>query len=311
MARFGFIGNTDSQWFDFLLARPGITEINFWRPGEPQGFKAIEPGAPFFFRRKAPDRRIGGFGHFAGCLTVSLGLAWDSFGQGNGVESLADFIKAIGHYRGGPVNSASEISCIMLSNPQFFPKDLWVPQREGWGDAIVFGAKLDLDSAEGLRIWQQCQSMAGISRGLRAQEAPVPVATGARYGAPILVLPRAGQGIFRMAVTDAYGQACAVTNEHSLPVLDAAHIKPHGEDGAATVSNGLLLRADIHRLFDAGYVTVTPDYRFEVSKRLKEDFNNGKIYYDLHGRPIRLPARTDQLPDRDALIWHNEVRFVG
>jgi len=45
------------------------------------------------------------------------------------------------------------------------------------------------------------------------------------------------------------------------------------------VSNGLLLRSDIHRLFDAGYVTVTPDYEFKVSGRLREDFNNGETYY--------------------------------
>ena len=54
----------------------------------------------------------------------------------------------------------------------------------------------------------------------------------------------------RFAVTSAYQSACAVTMEHSLPVLDAAHIRPYSDGGEHEVSNGLLLRSDIHRLFD-------------------------------------------------------------
>ena len=52
-----------------------------------------------------------------------------------------------------------------------------------------------------------------------------------RYGAPQLVSPRLGQGIFRGAVMDAYGRACAVTQEHSLPALEASHIQPYAKDG--------------------------------------------------------------------------------
>lgn len=79
--------------------------------------------------------------------------------------------------------------------------------------------------------------------------------TAERYGKPIEIRPRLGQGGFRLAVTDAYGRACAVTQEHSLPVLEAAHIRPCGNGGAHEVQNGLLLRSDLHRLFDRGYVT--------------------------------------------------------
>jgi predicted restriction endonuclease len=47
------------------------------------------------------------------------------------------------------------------------------------------------------------------------------------------------------------------------------HIRPYGDGGAHEAQNGLLLRRDIHSLFDAGYVTATPDLRFEVSRRIK------------------------------------------
>jgi putative restriction endonuclease len=109
----------------------------------------------------------------------------------------------------------------------------------------------------------------------------------------------------------AYGRACAVSQEHSLPVLDAAHIRPLADGGPQAVMNGLTLRSDIHRLFDAGYVTVTPEYRFEVSRRLKDDFSNGRSYQAFHGQPIQLPSRSSDRPDPALLRWHNEHRYNG
>jgi putative restriction endonuclease len=101
-----------------------------------------------------------------------------------------------------------------------------------------------------------------------------------------------------------------VSREHSLPVLEAAHIRPYGAaEGSHDVANGLLLRADIHRLFDSGYVTVTPDHHFVVSRRLAEEWENGKAYYAMDGCAIVLPARKADRPDPELLRWHNENVF--
>jgi hypothetical protein len=64
------------------------------------------------------------------------------------------------------------------------------------------------------------------------------------------------------------------------------------------VSNGLLLRSDIHRLFDKGYVTVTPDHHFEVSRRLKDDFETGaRITPCTDGKSaFRRTPRNDRIP---------------
>ena len=113
-----------------------------------------------------------------------------------------------------------------------------------------------------------------------------------------------------MLVTDIYHRRCAVTGERTLPALDAAHIRPR-QGGEHAATNGLLLRRDIHSLFDAGYVTVTPELRFEVSRRIREEFENGRHYYELHGAPIARPDRHDMLPDRQSLTWHNESRYLG
>ena len=115
-----------------------------------------------------------------------------------------------------------------------------------------------------------------------------------RYGDPVTVFPRLGQGSFRLIVTDSYDIRCAFTNSPVLHVLDAAHIRPYSSGGTHVPSNGILLRQDLHTLFDRGYMTVTPSHRIEVSPQIKEEFHNGKEYYRLHGETMRLPEYGDR-----------------
>ena len=165
---------------------------------------------------------------------------------------------------------------------------------------------LILVEGEEARVWQACLARANESAPSPSVAEPTP-----RYGDPILVRPRIGQGIFRVAITEVYSGACAVTGEHSLPALEAAHIRPFGDGRPHDISNGLLMRADLHRLFDRGYLTVAPDARIEISSRLKADFHNGKSYYPLHGEESRFPKRESDRPAREHLEWHNENVFVA
>lgn len=131
-----------------------------------------------------------------------------------------------------------------------------------------------------------------------------------KYGEPVLVRPRLGQASFRVLVTNAYKRRCAITGENTLIALEAAHIVPYSKDGSHDVRNGLLLRADFHRLFDVGLVSVTPDLKIRVSPRIRETWFNGKVYYRLDNQPLSvLPDRTDLQPDRDRLGWHFANRF--
>lgn len=61
-----------------------------------------------------------------------------------------------------------------------------------------------------------------------------------------------------------------MTGEKTLPVFEAAHIRPFSKEGPHLPSNGLLLRADLHTLFDRGLMTITEDNRIEVSGHIKE-----------------------------------------
>jgi putative restriction endonuclease len=102
-----------------------------------------------------------------------------------------------------------------------------------------------------------------------------------------------------------------VTGGKVLPALDAAHIKPYASGGIHEVSNGILLRRDIHSIFDAGYATIDEDLRFVVSDRVRSEFNNGEEYRRLHGQRLALPSTQLQQPDREALRWHNVSKFLG
>ena len=73
----------------------------------------------------------------------------------------------------------------------------------------------------------------------------------------------------------------------------------------------------LHRLYDAGYLTVTPDYELRVSAALRDEYANGRVYYDLEHAlrtrrgTIRLPANPSHRPDRERLGWHVERVFRG
>jgi hypothetical protein len=110
------------------------------------------------------------------------------------------------------------------------------------------------------------------------------------------ILQRRGQPVFRGNLVKAYGGSCCVTNCTIEAVLEAAHITPHREDGSYDVSNGLLLRADIHTLFDLNLIGVDDNYQIRTSSSLK-----GSEYYLLEGKTINLPQAEKNYPDKIAL----------
>ena len=305
----GFVAPTDHSWYRYLLARPHLEEVNFWRPGGGT-FSALSPGEPFFFKLKSPYNAIGGFGQFARFARLPLWMAWDVFGEGNGAATTDELRSRLAHLARsvqGPFGMDHPLGCISIAFPTFFAPDEWVPLPPDWQPNIVSGRTYDLTDGHGRVLWEQCVERAVASASVDDWTAEATEQL--RYGGPQAITPRLGQGSFRLAVLDAYGQACAVTTERSLPVLEASHIRPYSEGGAHEVSNGIPLRRDLHRLFDLGYVTVRPDRRFAVSPQLRDDYANGRVYYELEGREIVVPTAPHEHPRTALLEWHNDVVF--
>jgi HNH endonuclease len=295
---------TDDEWFEMLRQYPNLTEVNFWAPS-PSNFRALQSGEMFLFKLHAPRNVIVGGGIFAYANSLPCSLAWAAFREANGARSAREMRARIAYYRRIDPNDRSDfvIGCRILTQPFFFEEPDWIPVPSSWSPNIVSFKTYSTAEPEGMALWET------INDRLNRISVPGMAEVGARYGEPHLILPRLGQGAFRVLVTDVYRRRCTVTQERTLPALEAAHIRPYGDGGEHEARNGLLLRRDIHSLFDAGYVTVTPSLHFEVSRRIKEEFENGRDYYALHGRRITAPEKVIHHPDPTALTWHNEYCF--
>lgn len=309
-----FVGITDFDWFRFLASRPEIDEVDFWQPSGGVEFKALQPGELFLFKLHAPQNFIVGGGLFAHWSALPVSLAWEAFGEKNGAASLQEMRVRLAKYREVAEDPRADytVGCILLEQPFFLSESEWIPAPTDWSRNIVRGKGYDARTGEGRRLWEQLQAATSAAVAAVVPVAPYePQVVAEGYGPPTLVYPRLGQGSFRVLVTDLYERRCAVTGERTLPVLQAAHIKPFASSGPHDPRNGLLLRSDLHTLLDRGYVTVTPDLRFEVSRRIKEEFENGRDYYRLHGRAIRAPKRPDLAPAAHYLDWHASHVYRG
>lgn len=113
------------------------------------------------------------------------------------------------------------------------------------------------------------------------------------------IMTRRGQENFRRSLFDAYSACCAISGCIDAEVLEAAHILPHSETQDYRVSNGLLLRADIHTLFDLLLVSIDPrSARVVVSRRLSA------AYQMFSGRTLYIPQEAAAHPDPSALMLH-------
>lgn len=309
-----FVGVTDFEWFHLHAMKAHVDEVNFWRPSPTAGFKALQPGGLFLFKLHAPRNVIAGGGFFARFVQLPVSLAWNAFGEGNGARSLSEVRARISKYRRQPIAAHEDpvIGCILLEEPFFFDEPDWIPIPADFRLNIVSGKGYDLDMQAGRDLWQRVSERLDAQRLRQRELGPAAAAAveGARYGTPSLVAPRLGQGSFRVLVAEAYRRRCAMTGEKTLPVLQAAHIKPYAAGGAHSLDNGLLLRSDLHTLFDLGYLTVDPDdRRIVVSRRIREEFENGRHYYALHGMPIAQPDEYISTPARDNLLYHAQAIF--
>lgn len=297
---------TDSDWFDMLRQQQNLAEVNFWAPSA-VSFRALQPGELFLFKLHAPRNVIVGGGIFAYSNALPCSLAWEAFHEANGARSLPAMRARIARYRRADSEDRSdfEIGCRILTQPFFLEEADWIPVPTSWSPNIVSFKTYNTSDPDGLALWEVVNERMNWAHFRGIAEAQ------ARFGEPHLIRPRLGQGAFRVLVTDTYNRRCAITQERTLPALEAAHIRPYGDGGEHEAHNGLLLRRDIHSLFDAGYVTVTPDLRFEVSRRIREEFDNGRHYYDLHGQLICEPDDPARRPDPELLRWHNEHAFRG
>jgi putative restriction endonuclease len=251
------------------------------------------------------------FAHFE---VLDLATAWATLGWKNGDVDRASFLRRIGGYRGvdllAPGVRPERLGCTILRDATFWPPQRWIPwgEAEGWAPNIVQG-KTEHDPVRAARLLAALRvGSPAIPDDLAQRFYPLEVDE--RTLVLREVTEREGQGAFRLRLLRAYEGQCAITGEHTVPVLDAAHIQPYLGPRSNHVQNGLLLTKEFHALFDHGYVAVTPDYEVRVSEQLRADWRNGKRYYPYDRQKLQhLPHEPALRPSRDALAWHLEHVF--
>lgn len=296
-----WVAITDNDWFDLLASNSTVDEVNFWKPSSRIGFRALNCGEPFLFKLKG-HRHIAGGGFFTKFLQLPLSLAWDAFGEANGAPSLAELRQLIARNRSANLaaNDDPIIGCTLLAEPFFFKQNP-IPLPSDWGRGIQTGRTYDTNERTGANLWQEVRLRLDGKCTTALGPATVAAVTGG-FGKPTLIMPRLGQGSFRILLTDAYRYRCAMSGERTLPVLEAAHIRPYSQTEDHSLPNGLLLRSDLHKLFDLGYIGVNPmTLRIEVSRRIREEFENGRDYYKLQGERLAIPENPLAIPSEKNL----------
>lgn len=300
-----WVGATDNRWFSFLQQK-GLDEVNFWQPSAKPLFRQPPAGMLFLFKLKRPHNHIAGGGFYVTTSVLPVHLAWEVFGEKNGASSLAEFSKVVGSLKGNDLSR--DVGCTVLANPFFFPQEQWLETPTGWAPNIVRGKHYDTKDYDGAYIWRHFSNAMTENQVAENVYDQADVIGG--YGEGNIYQPRIGQSSFRLMVTDAYRRRCAMTGENTLVTLEAAHIKPFAQEKKHDVRNGLLLRADFHRLFDTGLVGIDPDYRIRISSKIHELYFNGKAYYRLDGEALTvLPKDEELMPDREKLDWHMQNCF--
>jgi putative restriction endonuclease len=308
-----YVGVTDGDWFRFVAAR-GLDEVNFWQPSGGRGFQALKTGELFLFKTHYRDRvsnQIVGGGYFLDHVVLTLREAWRFFGEANGASTVEDMAARIARYRREPIAVGEDprIGCLILEGVRFFREEEYRPAPPDWSGNIVQGKGYETSVMEEYfgailaQFFGHEVQLPGDEPGPWHREGPV-------YGEPTLARRRVGQGGFQAVVLKAYEYHCAVTGDRIRPVLQAAHIRPLPSGGEHRIDNGLLLRSDVHTLFDAGYLGVDPQQRLHVSPRLRQEFGNGEEFYVRAGMgPVEVPKRRVDRPNREFLEWHMDEVF--
>jgi len=318
-----YVAHTHREWFDFLstLATPNdassalqLDEVNFWSPRAPLPLKAFALAEPVFFRLGAPTRSIAGYGFFATFQAADVHLAWDLFGTKNGAPTKAHLARLLD--RRTPTDLVKPLGCTVLRGAVFWPERRWIPwgPERGYPDSGVQRGKIEKDS-DNVELLLRAIEDDGAAMPRELVQPFVPTEMDDRHRIEALRVSREGQGTFRLRLLQAYGGRCAITHEHTEPVLDAAHIQPYLGPMSNHVQNGLLLTKEFHILFDKGLATIEPPaagrdgYRLLLSEQIKERWNNGRRYYEYRDKEVAVPENPALRPSPLALEWHRKEVF--
>lgn len=287
------ISPTDIKWFDFLKENQLCSFINFWTP-TPWNIKGLNAGDKLYFMLKKPIRKIGGFGEFVEYKNVTPEEAWNEFGYRNGRESKTDFLQSLKKFISkhsirfdtNNIDGAShKIGCIVLKNCEFWDEENYLEPSDfniSFPNQVVT-----------IKYYNENNI---IQDSHNIEKSNFNIVSEPREENKYEVNRRIGQNNFKAKLLKAYNNKCCISGETIPELLEAAHIQNYKNVLSNHVQNGLLLRVDIHRLFDNNLIYIDNDYVIHVSSLIE-----GTYYRQYDGKKLNLPKASNQYPLLDAL----------
>jgi putative restriction endonuclease len=285
------ISPTDNSWFEFLKANEYNSYINFWTP-TPWNIRKLKQGDRWYFLLKSPIRKIGGFGEFHEYKNLTANNAWQEFGQRNGRSEKDQFVSSIQsyidknskNYGNIPIDiNTYEIGCIVLNNCEFWDEEKFQTLEEqelDFSDQIVKYKYFETDTPFTNTNTYDSFTVLNESREEYRRS----------------VNQRKGQGEFKGKILKAYCNACCISGETCPELLEAAHLQSYLSENSNHVQNGILLRVDLHRLFDCGLLYIDEDYIIHISSILTNE-----LYTKFQGHKISLPQNEENHPSLASL----------
>ena len=293
------IAPTDIGWFQFLKENKHFNDVNFWTP-TPWNITRLNSNDKFYFMLKSPIRKIGGFGIFKKYSNHNLNEAWALFGYGNGCASKEELIKRLDDYKAKNSQDKTsvantEIGCISLSNVEFWEEDAYIDLAETNIDFSSNIVKLKYYTTEDFNTSVSTNEENGYILVDMDSE---------KLKKARMITDRKGQSNFKLLVSTAYNNKCCITGETIPELLEAAHIQPYINQTSNHVQNGILLRSDIHKLYDNNLIYIDESFIVHTSSMLQSNY-----YKQFHNKTISLPSDTIKYPSKDALkSRHDEFR---
>lgn len=297
------IAPTDNNWFNFLRTRTTPSIVNFWTPTQ-WNVRKLKDGDHLLFLLKAPHRKLAGYGTFKYYENMEATEAWNRYGIGNGCDSLNELVqRATGYARirstnpNSYENSNPEIGCIVLEDPIFFDEeDYFKPEAVGLSFAPQVVKMKYFDVTLDEIIGDSMDPKTNTSFHLLDIEAI--------SKKKVSVKERKGQSIFRKKVLSAYENTCAISGETCADILEAAHIQPYINERSNHIQNGICLRSDLHKLFDAGLLTIDTNFKVLISRFLSSEY-----YTTFDRQPIRQPHYPFERPSINSIKLHQKYVF--
>jgi putative restriction endonuclease len=295
------IAPTDRDWFEALRDTATGRLVNFWTP-TPWRVTGLQPGARLYFLLKHPIRKVAGYGDFVRYEDNTVREAWRAFGPGNGVQSEAELLGRVARFaekRSKTYRRSANptIGCIVLRDIVTWDEDRWLrPDEVGhaFPQQVVKLKYFNDDDGFQARS-SEINRMAAGDFGL------VDGSPGRRMAS---TKDRKGQSAFRQLILASYDNRCCVSGTRIAELLEAAHIQPYVNETSNHNQNGLCLRVDIHRLFDAGLIAISPELTVVLSDALSRT-----NYAALAGKTVRLPKSRNAHPSAAALAFHRSQVF--